>query len=248
RQAQVARTYHGYSVLFRCARDCRRFALHRQGNRRIHRARHRHRENSVAIPDQLRHQRAADHVHAQGPAVCRDSIRVGRRQRPAHGRAAEERAARRIGLGLCLDGLSDPGGALYFVREGKTMKMMNFACVLAPLLIAGCSTVGPTQSDLVRDGANTDNVLTYGMGYSQNRYSPLAQINKSNVKRMVPVWSLGLENNFGEQAQPLMLDGVMYVSNAKWTVAIDASTGKQLWRTAVDFPPDTPRVVCCGVS
>ncbi len=128
------------------------------------------------------------------------------------------------------------------------MKMMNFACVLAPLLIAGCSTVGPTQSDLVRDGANTDNVLTYGMGYSQNRYSPLAQINKSNVKRMVPVWSLGLENNFGEQAQPLILDGVMYVSNAKWTVAIDASTGKQLWRTAVDFPPDTPRVVCCGVS
>ena len=128
------------------------------------------------------------------------------------------------------------------------MKMRNFACVLAPLLIAGCSTVGPTQSDLARDGANTDNVLTYGMGYSQNRYSPLAQINKSNVKRMVPVWSLGLENNFGEQAQPLILDGVMYVSNAKWTVAIDASTGKQLWRTAVDFPPDTPRVVCCGVS
>jgi alcohol dehydrogenase (cytochrome c) len=119
--------------------------------------------------------------------------------------------------------------------------------LIAVLALAGCA-IGPTASDLQNDGRNTDNVLTYGMGYSQNRYSPLAQINKSNVKRMVPVWSLGLENNFGEQAQPLILDGVMYVSNAKWTVAIDASTGKQLWRTAVDFPPDTPRVVCCGVS
>ena len=40
----------------------------------------------------------------------------------------------------------------------------------------------------------------------------------------------------------------MYVTNVKWTVAIDAVTGKQIWRTPVDFAPDTPRVVCCGVS
>ena len=114
------------------------------------------------------------------------------------------------------------------------------------LALAGC--VGPGAYDLVNDGKNTDDVLTYGMGYSQNRYSPLTQINKSNVKRLVPVWSLSMENDFGEQAQPMIQDGVMYVSDAKWTVAIDALTGKRLWRTAVDFPPDTPRVVCCGVS
>ena len=133
------------------------------------------------------------------------------------------------------------------------MKLRNLAVGFAVLLAAGCATStrtgeGPTQAELVKDGANTDNVLTYGMGYHQNRYSPLTQINKSNVKRLVPVWSLSLENNFGEQAQPLVFDGVMYVSNAKWTVAIDAVTGKQIWRTPVDFEPDTPRVVCCGVS
>ena len=100
----------------------------------------------------------------------------------------------------------------------------------------------------MNDGKNTDNVLTYGMGYAQNRYSPLAQINKTNVKRLVPVWSLSMENDFGEQAQPMIHDGVMYVSDAKWTVAIDAVTGNTLWRTPVDFVPDTPRVVCCGVS
>jgi alcohol dehydrogenase (cytochrome c) len=119
------------------------------------------------------------------------------------------------------------------------------------LAIAGAlagSAAAQTQSDLTNDGKNTDNVLTYGMGYYQNRYSPLNQINKGNVKRLTPTWSLSLENNFGEQAQPLIYNGVMYVSNARWTVAIDAISGKQLWRTAVDFPPETPRVVCCGVS
>ena len=102
--------------------------------------------------------------------------------------------------------------------------------------------------ELRNDGKNPDNVLTYGMGYSQQRFSPLAKIDKNNVKRLVPVWSVGLENEFGEQAQPLIYNGVMYVSNAKWTVAIDALTGRQLWRTAVEFVPETPRVVCCGVS
>ena len=133
---------------------------------------------------------------------------------------------------------------------------------IAFLLLAGCATpngeqapvsragtgVGPTQAELVNAGKNTEDVLTYGMAYNQNRYSPLSQINKSNVKRLVPVWNLSLENELGEQAQPMIYDGVMYVSNARWTYAIDALTGKMIWRTAVDYDPDTPRVVCCGVS
>jgi alcohol dehydrogenase (cytochrome c) len=105
-----------------------------------------------------------------------------------------------------------------------------------------------TLEDLKNDGKNTDNVLTYGMGYHQQRYSPLNQINKRNVRRLVPVWSLSLENELGEQGQPLVYDGVIYVSNARWTVAVEAATGRQIWRVPVDFPPETPRVVCCGVS
>ena len=107
---------------------------------------------------------------------------------------------------------------------------------------------GPTTEELVNDQRSPDDVLTYGMGYSQQRYSPLAQINKSNVKRLVPVWSLALQNEFGEQAQPMIYDGVMYVADAKWTVAVDAATGNTIWRTPTDFVPETPRVVCCGVS
>ena len=126
---------------------------------------------------------------------------------------------------------------------------MKYRALLFTAFVCGAVGVSAqTLDELRNDGRNTDNVLTYGMGYHQNRYSTLAQINKSNVKRLVPVWTAGLENEFGEQAQPIVYNGVMYVSNAKWTVAIDALTGKQLWRTAVNFPPETPRVVCCGVS
>ena len=133
--------------------------------------------------------------------------------------------------------------------------------LVAFLLLAGCATtgeqapvqragtgVGPTQPELVNAGKNTEDVVTYGMSYNHNRYSPLRQINKSNVKRLVPVWNVSLQNELGEQAQPLVYDGVMYVSNARWTYAIDALTGKVTWRTAVEYDPDTPRVVCCGVS
>ena len=107
---------------------------------------------------------------------------------------------------------------------------------------------GPTHQELVNAGKNTDDVVTYGMSYDHNRYSPLRQINKSNVKRLVPVWSVSLQNELGEQAQPLIYDGVMYVSNARWTYALDAVSGKMLWRTAVEYDPGTPSVVCCGVS
>lgn len=49
---------------------------------------------------------------------------------------------------------------------------------------------GQTADDLRNDGKNTENVLTYGMGYHQQRYSALNQINKRTVKRLVPVWNL----------------------------------------------------------
>jgi alcohol dehydrogenase (cytochrome c) len=125
--------------------------------------------------------------------------------------------------------------------------MKTFA-VAAVLLLAGSAASAQTTEELNNDGKNTDNILTYGMGYHQQRYSRLNQINRNTVKRLVPVWSLSLDNQWGEQAQPLVHNGVMYVTNARHTVAIDIATGKQIWRHTLDWPPETPRVVCCGVS
>ena len=127
-----------------------------------------------------------------------------------------------------------------------------FAATLAATLalLPAAPASAQTAADLARDGrgGTTDNVLTYGMGYNQNRFSPLKKINKQNAKRLVPVWSTSLASIYGEQGQPLVNDGVMYVTNAEATYAIDVTTGKQLWRTPVDWDPATPRVVCCGIS
>ena len=55
-----------------------------------------------------------------------------------------------------------------------------------------------------------------------------AQINKQSIRRLVPVWSLSLDNNWGEQAQPIIYNGVMYVTNARATVAIEVGTARQI--------------------
>jgi alcohol dehydrogenase (cytochrome c) len=71
------------------------------------------------------------------------------------------------------------------------------------------------------------------MGYDLKMFSPLKQINKSNIKRLVPVWNFSLSNEMGELSQPTIYNGVMYVVNGNWTFAIDVATGRQIWRTPV---------------
>src|SRR5260370_12892151 len=85
-----------------------------------------------------------------------------------------------------------------------------------------------TTEELVNDGKNTENVTTQSMGYDRKNYSPLKQINKSNVKRLVPIWSTSLMNDQGELAAPTIYNGVMYAINGKWTYAIDVESGKQI--------------------
>src|SRR5215831_18294638 len=116
---------------------------------------------------------------------------------------------------------------------------MKTAALAGALSLFVCAfAAAQTLEDLKNDGKNTDNILTYGMGYSQQRYSQLNQVNKSTVKRLVPVWNLSLDNDLGEQAQPIVYNGVMYVTDARATVAIDVATGKQLWKRTLDWPAD----------
>ena len=98
-----------------------------------------------------------------------------------------------------------------------------------------------TTDELVNDGKNRANVTTQSMGFSRQSYSPLKQINKSNVKRLVPVWNSSLMNDMGELAAPTVYNGVMYVINGKWTFAIDIETGRQIWRTPVELEPGVQR-------
>jgi glucose dehydrogenase len=86
-----------------------------------------------------------------------------------------------------------------------------------------------------------------GWGYNAQRFSPLTQISRQTVKRLVPAWFYSLDNNRGEEGQPLVKDGVIYITSYNKTVAVDALTGKD-WSSPMYCPPQTTRVVCCGIE
>jgi alcohol dehydrogenase (cytochrome c) len=120
--------------------------------------------------------------------------------------------------------------------------------LLALLLVSWCgAAAAQTAQELIDNGKNTENVTTFGMGYNLNQYSPLNQINKQTVKRLVPIWTTSLANEAGELGQPTIYNGVMYVVNGAWTFAIDVATGQQIWRTPVEYDRAAARVGAAGV-
>lgn len=72
----------------------------------------------------------------------------------------------------------------------------------------------------------------YGGGAAGTRYSSLKQINRANVQKLAVAWQFDLADGAGDsQNQPVIVDGVLYSVTAKHkVVALDATTGKELWR------------------
>jgi alcohol dehydrogenase (cytochrome c) len=70
---------------------------------------------------------------------------------------------------------------------------------------------------------------SYNGDVGGGRFSPLTQINKNNVSRLVPKWLFGLPNTSNLQVTPVVADGVMYVTSANECYALDAGTGREIW-------------------
>lgn len=96
--------------------------------------------------------------------------------------------------------------------------------------------------------SNADDWLSHGRTYSEQRFSPLAEINATNVGQLELAWFHDLDTNRGQEATPIIVDGVMYTSTA-WSkvVALDAATGKQLWTYDPQVPGATAIKACCDV-
>jgi quinohemoprotein ethanol dehydrogenase len=90
--------------------------------------------------------------------------------------------------------------------------------------------------------------VTYGHTYSEQRYSPLKQIDTMNVSRLGLAWSYEVGPGGGPQeATPLFANGVLYgITNWSSTFAVDARTGKEIWRYNPEVVPGSVRL-CCGV-
>ncbi|MCY1224776.1 Quinoprotein alcohol dehydrogenase (cytochrome c) [compost metagenome] len=120
-------------------------------------------------------------------------------------------------------------------------------CV-AMALSSSLALAGVTDQDIFDDAKSTDQVVTNGLGLQGQRYSTLDALNSDNVQQLRPVWALsfGGEKQRGQQAQPLVKDGVMYVTGSYSRVfAVDARTGKKLWQYDARLPDGI--MPCCDV-
>jgi quinohemoprotein ethanol dehydrogenase len=104
------------------------------------------------------------------------------------------------------------------------------------------------QARLAGAAGDMDNWLGYGRTWAEERYSPLEQINDSNVGRLKLAWTGDFDTIRGQEATPIVVDGVLYTSTA-WSkvMAFDAATGRLLWK--FDPKNDGSKGVhaCCDV-
>ncbi len=124
-----------------------------------------------------------------------------------------------------------------------------FAVALIALVSAQQKPAAPVDDAALRsvESRNQD-WLSYGRDYDEQRFSPLEQINDSNVSQLGLAWQFETATERGLEATPLVVDGVMYATGS-WSVtyAIDARSGKQLWKYDPEVHRKYDSIACCDV-
>ena len=90
--------------------------------------------------------------------------------------------------------------------------------------------------------------LTHGRNYAETRFSSLSKINDKSVQQLGLAWAYDTITMRGLEASPIVADGVMYTTGS-WSVvyALDARTGKQLWKYDPEVPKKFGAKACCDV-
>jgi alcohol dehydrogenase (cytochrome c) len=129
----------------------------------------------------------------------------------------------------------------------KTVLNVMLAAALAALG-AQAAQAQVTDKMIENDATTTGDILTYGLGTQGQRFSPLKQITAANINRLVPAWSFsfGGEKQRGQQGQPVVKDGVMFVTASYSRIyALDVKTGAKLWKYEHRLPEGI--MPCCDV-
>ncbi len=122
------------------------------------------------------------------------------------------------------------------------------AMLMVSPMLASAVSAGVTEEDIAKDASTPGDILTNGMGRDLQRFSALATLNKDNVKNLLPAWafSLGGEKQRGQESQPLIYDGIMYITGSYSRLyAVDVKTGKELWQYDARLPEGI--LPCCDV-
>ncbi len=123
----------------------------------------------------------------------------------------------------------------------------------AALLAGACANTEPkagdvTEARLLAAEDDPDNWLGHGRTYAEQRFSPLTDINDGNVSELSLAWAVELDTNRGQEATPIVVDGVMYISTA-WSkvMAVNAASGDVLWTFDPEPNGAQGAAACCDV-
>ena len=149
----------------------------------------------------------------------------------------------------------------------KPGKKTSIIFVVALLLGAGCYKASPSApgagrskqaarteiaqvdtSRIIKADSEPGNWMSHGRTYDEQRYSPLAQIDTENVADLGLAWSYDLGTDRGVEATSIMVDGILYATSS-WSivVALDARTGRELWRFDPKVDKQKSLHTCCDV-
>src|SRR5215467_5288983 len=137
----------------------------------------------------------------------------------------------------------------------RARKLIILVLSLTGLLFATWTVTGQ-QTRRIDDvalknaGKTGEEWLAYGLTPGETRYSPLKQIDTSNVSRLGLAWSYDVGQGGGNQeATPLFWNGGLYgITNWSVVFSVDARTGKERWRWDPEVAQKVVRPkICCGV-
>ena len=128
---------------------------------------------------------------------------------------------------------------------------MSCACNRSATKESQLQSAGPenvTDARLVNAERESGNWLTYGRTYNEQRFSLLMDISDRNINQLGLAWSFDLDTRRGQEATPIVVDGVMYFTSA-WSkvFALNAATGALLWSYDPKVPPEWGVNACCDV-
>lgn len=127
------------------------------------------------------------------------------------------------------------------IRKTRSASLLCLA-----LLLPGALFAQVTSERLLRAPSEPQNWLTYSGSYMSQRYSPLQQVNPTNVKDLDLQWVFQAQSLQKFETTPLVVDGVMYLTqSADDVIALDAKTGRVFWVYHYATSPDSRP--CCGI-
>lgn len=116
------------------------------------------------------------------------------------------------------------------------MKRKLFVC--AAVVVACQAQV--RYEDILRGPA--ENWLTYAGDYQGRRHSSLKQITADNAGSLVPKWVYHIPKATGLRTNPIVYNGVMYVTNSNEIRALDARSGSLIWQYKDTRSKRTPSI------